>query len=183
MPKVIRLVAVEDLGTTMEVKGGKVESKAATAGGVTAVSLNAATKTLVITSGGREVSVDLTPVVGSGGSVTLDPKKGNLLVSGANGLAVDPATVATLITSTVKGMGLQLVDSNGNRVTLNNSPLSVAPPEPAAEPAATAGAATPASPAANTPAAATGEQATPAANGAQATPAQPAGTPAAAPAA
>ena len=37
MAKTIRLVAVEDLGTSLEVKDGKVESKAtASGGGVTA---------------------------------------------------------------------------------------------------------------------------------------------------
>lgn len=128
MAKTIRLIAVEDLGNTLEVKAGKVEAKATESGGVTNVTLNQATKTLTITSGTKEVSVDLTPIVGQGGSVTLDPKKGNLLVSGENGLAVDPSTVSTLITNTVKDMGLQLVDSKGNRVTLNNAPLSVALP-------------------------------------------------------
>lgn len=133
MAKTIRLVAVEDLGNSLEVKAGKVEAKAADT--TVRLSLNTDTKTLTITSGNKEASVDLTPVVGSGGSVTLDPKEGNLLVSGAGGLAVDPTAVSSLITKTVKGMGLQLVDSNGNRVTLNNAPLSVAAPE-AAQPVA-----------------------------------------------
>lgn len=200
MAKTIRLVAVEDLGTSLEVKDGKVESKATSSGGgVTALALNKETKTLTVTSGTKEVSVDLSPVAGS--AVTLDPKEGNLLASGEKGLVVDPTTVATLITNTVKNMGLQLVDSKGNRVTLNNVPLSVALPEVAAATgdakpaAATGGDAKPAAevnaqpaaqggnaaatPANNTPATATGEQATPAANGAQATPAQPAATPAA----
>lgn len=131
MAKTIRLVAVEDLGTSLEVKDGKVESKAtASGGGVTALALNKETKTLTVTSGTKEVSVDLSPVAGS--TVTLDPKEGNLLASGEKGLVVDPTTVATLITNTVKNMGLQLVDSKGNRVTLNNVPLSVALPEVAA---------------------------------------------------
>ena len=131
MAKTIRLVAVEDLGTSLEVKDGKVESKAtASGGGVTALALNKETKTLTVTSGTKEVSVDLSPVAGS--TVTLDPKEGNLLASGEKGLVVDPTTVATLITNTVKNMGLQLVDSKGDRVTLNKVPLSVALPEVAA---------------------------------------------------
>lgn len=127
MAKTIRLVAVEDLGNSLEVKAGKVEAKAADT--TVRLSLNPNTKVLTITSGNKEASVDFTPVVGSGGSVTLDPKEGNLLVSGEGGLAVDPTTVSSLITKTVKGMGLQIVDSQGNRVTLNNAPLSVAAPE------------------------------------------------------